>query len=376
MKKIMYIHHGDTAAGAPRSLKFLLSKINREKYEPVVVCRNSEKDLSFFSDVASKCIYWEGIRPFHCSTVTGLTFKQAIYNFVYALPTYFATKKLIKSENPDIIHLNSSCLCMCAMAAKRTNKKIQVVCHIREPLLNNWIANFVRRICNRYCDNFVSIDEYDGRNIDPHLKKTTVVYNFVDFSVYNSKHASSVLRDELSVSAHAMIFLVLARVSPENGMLELIKEWGKINIQNEAHLVIVGLPLNEDNEYTTSCQSLAEKYSDIHLLKFRRDVTDVIASSDVMLCPFIQPHFARAIIEAAAMGKPSLSKWIDGPKELVVDKVTGLFYDDGENTLEQQVNFLCNNKAKVIEYGKNAEKRAVEKFNIDVNAEKTFSIYK
>ena len=55
--------------------------------------------------------------------------------------------------------------------------------------------------------------------------------------------------------------------------------------------------------------------------------------------PFTQPHFARGIIEGAAMGKPALSTDIEGPRELVVDGTTGRFYHSGDE-LKELVGFL------------------------------------
>ena len=377
MKKVMYIHHGDVIGGAPRSLKFLLSRLDKTVYSPTVVCRANPNDTTFFEDDGIKTIYCKEIRPFNCSTVSGMTFKKAIYNFVYAPSTFFATKRLIRENNPSILHLNSTCLFMCAKAAKKVNPGIKVICHVREPLLKGWSGIIARYMCNKYCDRFVSIDEFDGRSVDRKLIKTNVVYNFVDLKEYSYTLQSNVLRDELSIPSDAIIFLVLARVTPSNGILEVIKKWKQSQIGKNRYLVIVGEKIGPKSPYMQKCHDEANGIDNIHILPFRSDVTKVIASSDIALCPFTEPHFARAIIECAAMGKPSLANWIDGPKELIKDGETGLFYyDEGKGpTFEEQVERLSIDKKLRALLGQNAIQFATACFNADINADKTFSVY-
>ena len=49
-RKILYVHHGDINGGAPRSLKFLIDKIDNRRYEAYIVCRTSESDAKFFEN--------------------------------------------------------------------------------------------------------------------------------------------------------------------------------------------------------------------------------------------------------------------------------------------------------------------------------------
>ena len=57
MKKIIYIHHGDLNGGAPRSLRFLIERLNKEKYQPTVIYRKNEGDAKFFQDAGAKTIF-------------------------------------------------------------------------------------------------------------------------------------------------------------------------------------------------------------------------------------------------------------------------------------------------------------------------------
>lgn len=375
MKKILYVHHGDINGGAPRSLKFLVDKLDKSKYAPCVVCRAKPTDVDYYKAGSVDTIFEPRIKPFHGSTVSGIDWKQIGYNFFYALPTFFAMHRIVKKINPQIVHLNSTCLFMCAAAVKSINKNIKVVCHVREPLLPSIWGKILKVMNNRFCDCFISIDEFDGRSVDPNLKKTTVIYNFVDFTQYNSDIQSHVLRDELGLAEKDTIYLALARLSSENGVFEAINKW-VVNARQDQHLVIVGEIPGRELEYSSKCHAIADKMRNIHILPFRKDVPNVIASSDAIICTFTQPHFARAIIEGAAMGKAAISVNIDGPKELIIANKTGLFYEkDDDDLFRRQITVISDEPILRKKLGRNAEEFAKENFNSEINADKTFRMY-
>lgn len=375
MKKIVYIHHGDLNGGAPRSLRFLIDRLDKTQYEPIVVHRKNEQDAVFFEEVGARTIYEPQIRPFHGSTVVRIDTKQVIYNFVYAIPTYFAAKRIFQKEKPDIVHLNSTCLFMCAKAAKAANRDIKVICHIREPLQKNIWGQILKYMNNKYCDEFIAIDQYDATTVQCQDTKIDIIYNFVDFRVYNSLVVSDVLRKELNLKKDDKIYLVLARLSPSNGCLEIIQQWKKLPNNQKNHLVVVGEIPGTEEKYSNICHKEASGQDNIHILKFRKDVVEVIASSDVVVCPFTEPHFARAIIEGAAMGKPSLVVDVDGAKELVVQNITGFIYND-TGSLAHYIELISSDDKLREELGTAAEKYALKNFNADINAERTFSHYK
>ena len=57
-------------------------------------------------------------------------------------------------------------------------------------------------------------------------------------------------------------------------------------------------------------------------MPFRSDIIDVIRSAEIMFCPFTEPHCLGAIIEAAAIGIPTVAADIPGPNELVIHNQT------------------------------------------------------
>ena len=375
-KKILYIHHGGFKGGAPRSLAFLINELDKEKYEPYVAFyRDFDDSKALFESVGAKVIRayiggWNG------STVCPVTWSIFTYNIKHIVPTYVLSKKVVKEINPDLIHLNSTCLCFAAKSIKRSFPEIPILCHVREPLQEGFWGEILRKNCNKYVDQYVAIEEFDAKSMKT-SKPTDVIYNFVDFDTYNENARSDILREELKLTQEDKILLYLARIQPANGALEMVnslKEFlkGRSNI----HLCIVGADADNRSDYFQQLKAVCTDIPNVHILNFRTDVPQVIASSDIMLVPFQAPHFARSIIEAGAMGVPTVASNIGGVDELVVDGETGYLVDpqtlDG---MDRCCAKLLDNPTEYNRVSRNAINHARGNFDAKINAMRTFKVY-
>ncbi len=375
--KILYIHHGDSNAGAPRSLAFLINNLDKNKYEPyVLVFYDYEGNKKLFESVGAKVIYKRFMGPWHGTTVSGMSLEVFSYNIKHCIPAYYRMFDVLKQLKPDIVHLNTTCLFIVAKAIKRYNKNIPIVCHVREPLLQNYWGDILRKNNEKYVDYFVAIEEYDKQSLKTN-KECDVIYNFVDFDTYNSNLESNILYEELKIKENEKIILYLARISPENGALEMIQKLeNTLQKRKDIHLCLVGAQLENKSEYLENVLNISKKYENIHILPFRKDVPNIIASSDIMIAPFREPHFARSIIEAAAMGVPSIGTNIGGIQELIKDNITGCLIDfNDKKSLQEKCELLVDDNELREKLGKNAEKHAKENFEAVKNSKRTFEIY-
>jgi len=375
MKKILYVHHGTSMGGAPRSLAFLIEKLDRTKYLPIVLCIKDKRNIEFFKAAGADVIFDESLHPFHGSVVSGMNTKLFINNLRHALPSLKKMQKYLKEIKPDMIHLNSSCLFLFAYASKIVNPTCKVICHIREPLLDNHFGQILRYFNNKYVDGFISIDDYDLENMRVKEAKSKVVYNFVNIDIYNSNVKSECLRKELNLDTGDIVFLFLARIVECNGALELINLCrDSTKVKSNYKFVFVGDKSDDTSKYIQKVRELVKETPNCYLVPFRSDVPEVIASSDVLICPFTEPHFARAIIEAAAMRKPAIGSNIGGVNELICNNETGILYHN-DKELERAINTLGENYELREKMSGNAERYALEKFNSSINSREIMEFY-
>ncbi len=374
-KKILYIHHDNGNSGASRSLSFLLDKLDTEKYEGKLNCIFNGPVLDLFKNKPVKLIIKRGIFPFHGSTVTGMKLKLFLNNFVRIPQTLFSAYSLIKKHKPDLIHLNSSSLFMVAFVSKLMNKNIKVICHLREPLLKYSLsAKIIRQMNYLFADHFIAIDNFTGASMKT-KSNIDVVYNAVNFNEYNPGIKSNIIREELGLKEDAVLFLYLARIAKCNGALELLKVANKLTKNYpQFHFILCGLKDNPVDSYSKKVLAQAKDNSNIHLMKFRTDIPSLIAGADILMVPFTQPHFARSIVEASAMGKPTIGANVGGVNELLITNKTGFLYDN-ETELYDFCVKLGNDKNLQTVMGNSALEFAKTNFDNAISSKRVFEIY-
>ncbi|WP_340111700.1 glycosyltransferase family 4 protein [Maribellus mangrovi] len=373
-KKILYIHHSGRLGGAPKSLSLLVQRIDREKYEPIILTIKNGPAVELLKSTGAQVIVKPYLFPYHGTTVSGMSLHFFLQNNVFLIPTFLGARRIIKRINPDLIHLNTTCLFAFAAAAKSLKPKVNVITHVREPLLDNIFGKILKYANYRFVDGFISICKNDESHLLIKQKPAEVVYNFVDFKTYNRALKSKILRDELKLANTSIVCLCLARIASTNGTLELIQRFNELDDRFQDYkLIIVGKKLN--NKYEKKCIKEASNNPNIFILPFRKDVPEVIASSDIVFCPFTEPHFARGIIEASAMGKPTIGNRIGGVDELIIHEETGYLINISSQTDFENRMLQLKSEEKRTKLGEKGYAFAKDNFDAKTNAEKTFGFY-
>ena len=131
-----------------------------------------------------------------------------------------------------------------------------------------------------------------------------------------------------------------------------------------------------NEEYQNKIKKESSGIPNIIQVPFRKDVPDIIASSDIIVFPSVVPHFARSVIEAAAMGKPSIASNLGGPAESIMNGETGLLVPPkNSKALANAIKYLADDSFLRFSMGQKAYEVAKEKYDSKVNAQKVFQIY-
>jgi glycosyltransferase involved in cell wall biosynthesis len=108
----------------------------------------------------------------------------------------------------------------------------------------------------------------------------------------------------------------------------------------------------------------------------RDDIPHILAVSGCLVFPSLVPHFARPIIEAAAMGVPAVASDLGGPRELIVPGETGLLIPPGDPAaLAAAVADILTDRGRARSMGEAACARARRLFDAPVNAAATIALY-
>ena len=113
----------------------------------------------------------------------------------------------------------------------------------------------------------------------------------------------------------------------------------------------------------------------IILLPFNPNTQELFAISDIVIFPAKVPHFARPIIEAAAMQKPVIATNLPILNKLVVNNVTGLLTELNAKSIADNIEKLYNNNKLCKYLGENAKKIAEEKYNDEIQIQIINKLY-
>ena len=160
-------------------------------------------------------------------------------------------------------------------------------------------------------------------------KKKSYVFGYgsicgVDLNKFRlNKKNYDIMRNQLSIPRKSFIILFLGRINFDKGILDLVKAFNKIN-SNKLYLVIVGQ--DEDKLTNLIKKKCIKKIDKIRIIKFTSQPNLYLSMSDILCLPSYREGFGNVIIEAAAMGIPSVASNIYGIRDAIIDKKSGLLH--------------------------------------------------
>ena len=146
----------------------------------------------------------------------------------------------------------------------------------------------------------------------------------VDLKKFKSnKRLGNEIRKQLGIPKDGFVYLFLGRLVEDKGVLDLAKAFSEIN-NSKIYLVFVG-----SDEAKLSAHILnicANKTKHIRLLGFSKEPYKYLASANVLCLPSYREGFGTVIIEAAAMGIPTIASNIYGITDAIQPNKTGLLH--------------------------------------------------
>ncbi len=398
MKRILYIHHGSAIGGAPLSLLYLIENLDRKRFKPVVLIsldgpatdlfRNADIETHVapeFTDFSHTDLVWYG----------GNLLWQLPGKVARFWPSMRATRRIIRQLKPDLVHINSSTLAAPARAAWREG--IPVVWHIREPLAKGYFG--LRRFWLRHhidhdAARIIAISKNDMARLIP-SDRIRIIYNFVDFEKFDRSIDPTAARERMNLTPSQHVVTMLGGCSSPKGTLPFVRALPKVRqtLPNVRFLIVgskprigasdpmraIGTRIFQTDAYDRAVmRSAADAIGNGHIrfTGVRQDIPQVLAASDLVVFPSVVPHFARPIVEAAAMAKPIVASDLGGPNELVDDGVTGMLVPPNDvEKLANAIISILGDPQRAKSMGAAGFNRARKLFNAQKNAAQTFAVY-
>jgi glycosyltransferase involved in cell wall biosynthesis len=203
----------------------------------------------------------------------------------------------------------------------------------------------------------------------------------VDMTRFNPDHWSlsmkQDLRQGLAISQSSRVIVFIGRISPDKGIAELIAAFYELlRMDYDVDLLLVG-PHDQDCGGVSSLDlKKAGQCSRIHHTGYTECPEKYLAIADIFCLPSYREGFGTVVIEAAAMGLPTVGTEIYGLTDAVVDGETGILVPPrDERALLGALKSLLDHPDTLHAMGKAARVRCFEHFDARIVNEKVAQEY-
>ncbi|WP_299312063.1 glycosyltransferase family 4 protein [uncultured Aquimarina sp.] len=132
------------------------------------------------------------------------------------------------------------------------------------------------------------------------------------------------LKEKLKIDKNDFVFIYVGRLVKDKGINELISAFGKLSLENtNCKLVLVGVFEKDLDPLLPKTENEINANSNIVFAGWQNDVRPYFAISDVLVFPSYREGFPNVVMQAGAMGLPSIVTNINGCNEIVSEDVNG-----------------------------------------------------
>jgi len=139
------------------------------------------------------------------------------------------------------------------------------------------------------------------------------------------KNITSQLLHDLNLTSSHFIFIFVGRLVSDKGLNELVKAFSNVNHRlKNSILLLVGTEEKKLDPLHLATQRAISTNSAIVSVGYKTDIRPYLSISHVLAFPSYREGFPNVVMQAGAMGLPSIVSNINGCNEIIGDGMNGL----------------------------------------------------
>ena len=226
---------------------------------------------------------------------------------------------LLKSVNPDIIHVQSVGIGIPAFLSKKILKKPYVVYGRGSEIYLPWMfKDPISKLTLKNADAVIALTEDMKKEIKKkHSREVFVIPNGIDLERFKDLSRATI-RKRLKIEDEVKIIIFVGSLRPVKGVRYLIEAMRVIRDKdNNIKLLLVG-----DGEEREYLEKLVEDLDLEKCVRFigrvqNEEVPGYMAATDVFVLPSLSEGFPVAVVEAMGSGLPIIATKVGGLPEII-----------------------------------------------------------
>ena len=286
----------------------------------------------------------------------------------------------LRKEKPQIVHTHTPKAGIIGMLAARlagVPHRLHTVAGL--PLMEatgikRKILNFVEKLtyssATRVYPNSKGLYDFILQNNFTQSNKLKIIANGssngINTTFFSPAQVSEIekvaLREKLNIHSDDFVFVFVGRIVSDKGINELIKAFSELQAAENNELTGIKLLLVgglESDLDPLNPETLAEinQNKDIISAGFQQDVRPFFAISDALAFPSYREGFPNVVMQAGAMGLPSIVSDINGCNEIIVEGENGLIIPSKNvEKLKEKMLTLARDKNLYIKLKENSRR--------------------
>ena len=377
--KVAHIIARMITGGADENTLFTIEGLNKEKYE-IDLITGEEFDKDILNKVKN--------HPFDIIQIKGLKWKL---NFLYDPIVLLKLIKLLKKKHYDIVHTHTTKAGILGRIAANISG-VPVIVHglhgstfqaFNSGLLN-WLLFLFERLTDRFTDAYISVSgvlskKYIEKGIGKKENYHTV-YSGMELSKFY--HARDKINykekyEELGINEEDFLIGNVARLETRKGHQFLLDAFKNvIEEQKDSYVKLLIIGEGNKRKYLENYAKELNLGDKVIFTGYRDDVEELMALMDIFVLTSLREGLPRVLVQAAAVGMPSVAFNVDGVSEIIKDNYNGFLVKAKDlEQLENRIMKYMNNKELVLLHGRNGREFIENKWSIKGMVDRIDKIY-
>ena len=380
-----------TVGGSFFSLLYLVSGLDRNKYNPVVVFHTEHSLLPRYHEAGIKTLIIERPKPWVASppeSIIGKLFHpltrtfQKIFNFIKFFPlTGLSYARLMRKHDIKLLHLNNSIV-------KNHDwmlgaRLVGVKCLTHERGINRRYSKMARyfasRIAGIICISNAVKDTLVSHGISD--RNISIIYNGIDPGIVKVSQEPSEILGKHGTEDGQIVIGVIGNIKEWKGQETAIRAMPEI-LARYPNVVcyLVGDTSRDDQYYKDRLTGIIRELGiekNIVFTGYTTNVANYLNIMKVVLHTSVAPEpFGRVLIEAMSMKKPLIGTRAGAVPEIIEEGESGFTFEPGNHhELAEKVLAIISNDSLADNMASRGYEIVNSKFNISNNIAATQKLY-
>ena len=365
--------------GADENTLFTVEGLNKDKYD-VDLITGEEFDKNILNKVKNN--------NFNTIQIKGLKWKL---NFLYDPIVLLKLIKLLKKNRYDIVHTHTTKAGVLGRIASYITG-VPIIIHglhgstfqaFNSELLN-WLLFFFERLTSRFTDAYISVskvlsEKYIEKGIGKKENYYTVYSGMRLDKFYDVREKIDCRKKQKELGINSRHFVIgnVARLETRKGHKFLLDAFKKIIEDRKGyHLKLLIIGEGQDRESLVSYVKKLDLEDKVIFTGYRKDIEELMALMDIFVLTSSREGLPRVLVQAAAVGIPSVAFNVDGVPEIIKDTYNGFLVRPKD--LDGLVNGILkyiNNRNLIKLHGEKGKEFVKGKWSVEDMVNKIDEIY-